>query len=93
MFLVIHICNIIAVISFPLVKYCLDIILCINKYHLSRVVQMFIPKHFMGRENYFYLIFLHMGAASFIGGIVLIATVMMCVTYIKHACGMFRIAR
>ncbi|XP_011704617.1 PREDICTED: uncharacterized protein LOC105459945 [Wasmannia auropunctata] len=93
-FILFHVSNLIAIASVPFVLYILDItILHINdEYHLSHMIQMLLPKHFVGRENYFYLIFLHSSAAACIGGVVLIATAMMCITYIKHACGMFRIA-
>jgi len=40
-----------------------------------------------------FLILLHFIGACTIGGIALIGTGMMLVAYIKHACGMFRIAR
>ncbi|KAL0101209.1 hypothetical protein PUN28_018795 [Cardiocondyla obscurior] len=53
---------------------------------------MLIPKHFLGRDNYIYLIILHSGSSIAIGGLILIATMTMCVAYIKHACGMFKIA-
>jgi len=86
-------CNIIAIILLPLVLYMLDIVLVINEYHPTRIIQMLVPKHFVGRENYFYLIILHSGTAICIGGTVLIATEMMFITCIKYACGMFRIAR
>jgi len=57
------------------------------------VIQMMIPKHFIGRENYLYLIILHSGAAICIEGTVLITTVIMLIAHIQHTCGMFRIAR
>ncbi|XP_024882953.1 uncharacterized protein LOC112468871 [Temnothorax curvispinosus] len=89
-----NVCNIIAIILFPLVLYIFDTVLRINEYHLTinRLIQMLIPKHFVGRENYMYIIILHSGSTIMIGGIILVATMTMCVAYIKHACGMFRIA-
>ncbi|XP_077263340.1 uncharacterized protein LOC143898090 [Temnothorax americanus] len=89
-----NVCNIIAIILFTLVLYIFDTVLRINEYHLTinRLIQMLIPKHFVGRENYMYIIILHSGSTIIIGGIILVATMTMCVAYIKHACGMFRIA-
>lgn len=88
-----HILNLIALISLPLLLYIFDVVLCINEYNLSRIMLMILPKHFVGRENYFYLIILLLGTATGIGGIAMIATVGTCITYIKHACGMFQIVR
>jgi len=93
MSVVFHVFNVASIILFPLILYIFDVILRTNKYHLSWVIQMLIPKHFVGRENYFYLIILHSGTAVCIGGTILAATLMMYLTYIKHACGMFTIAR
>ncbi|XP_011704613.1 PREDICTED: odorant receptor 63a-like [Wasmannia auropunctata] len=92
LFISFQIFNLLSIVLYPLALYILDIVLCINEYHLNHVIQMFIPKHFVGRKNYFYLIFLHSGATICIGGTVIIATLMMCITYSKHACGMFKIA-
>lgn len=50
-------------------------------------------EYFVDPERYFYLILLHMDASYFIGAIVVIATGTIFVAYIKHICGMFRIAR
>lgn len=80
-------------LSLPLVLYILDVFLHVNEYNLTHIMQMFIPKHFIGRENYFYLIILHSGAAICIGGTTLIATGMMLLAFIKCTCGMFKIAR
>lgn len=88
-----HISNIIAVILLPAVLYILDVVLATNEYHLTHVMQMVLPKHFVGRENYSYLIILHTGGAVFIGGTVLVATGMMLVACVIHACGIFKIAR
>jgi len=93
MFVVFNVFNLISIPLFPFILYIFDVILRTNKYHLSCVIQMLIPKHFIGRENYFYLVILHSGAGICIGGTILVATLMMYLTYIKHACGMFTIAR
>ncbi|TGZ32044.1 hypothetical protein DBV15_03839 [Temnothorax longispinosus] len=89
-----NVCNIISIVLFPFVLYIFDTVLRINEYHptINRLIQMIIPKHFVGRENYYYIIILHSGSTIIIGGIIQVATMTMCVAYIKHACGMFRIA-
>ncbi|KAL0101200.1 hypothetical protein PUN28_018795 [Cardiocondyla obscurior] len=84
--------NLIVIPLLPFLLYAYDVLLRINKYHISNVIHMLIPKHFLGRDNYIYLIILHSGSSIAIGGLILIATMTMCVAYIKHACGMFKIA-
>jgi len=93
MSLVFHMFNLLSIISLPFVLHILDVVLFMNEFHPSRVIQMVFPKHLVGRENYFYLVLLYMGLATFIGGTAMVATVMMCIVYLKHVCGMFRIAR
>lgn len=93
MSLAFNVLNVIAIALLPFVLYIFDVILHINEYSLSRIMRMVLPKHFIGRENYFYLIILHSGSAVLIGGILLIATLTIYVAYVKHVCGMFKIAR
>ncbi|XP_011864207.1 PREDICTED: uncharacterized protein LOC105560062 isoform X3 [Vollenhovia emeryi] len=56
------------------------------------VMQKVIPKYFIGRESFLYLIIPSLFASASIGGTAVVATGMMFVTYLKHTCGMFRIA-
>ncbi|XP_011636415.2 uncharacterized protein LOC105426738 [Pogonomyrmex barbatus] len=49
-------------------------------------------EYFIDQERYFYLIVFHMNAALCIGAIAVIATGSMLIGYLKHSCGMFRIA-
>jgi len=49
--------------------------------------------YFVNQEKYFYLIWLHINAATCIGATAYVATGTMLVVYLKHACGMFKIAR
>ncbi|XP_011695541.1 PREDICTED: uncharacterized protein LOC105454563 [Wasmannia auropunctata] len=92
MHLVYHIFNMISIVLLPIAVCIFKDGIRINESQLRQVIQMILPKHFVGKESYLYLIFLHSGAAACIGGIVLVSTLMMCVTYTKHACGIFRIA-
>lgn len=70
----------------------LNVLQPINDSHSHYTVKI-LTEYFVDREKYFYLIMLHMNAALLIGGIVLIATGTMLIVYLKHACGMFTIAR
>ncbi|XP_029175168.1 uncharacterized protein LOC114943665 [Nylanderia fulva] len=47
----------------------------------------------VNQEQYLYIRQLHMVVALFIGIVAMIATGAMLITYIQHACGMFKIAR
>ncbi|XP_025073673.1 uncharacterized protein LOC105425585 [Pogonomyrmex barbatus] len=85
-----HINNLILGFFMPFALYAFNGIL--NKQDIKRVIQTIIPKHFVGREHYFYLIYLHIGMAVTVGGTATVATGMMLIAYIIHACGIFRIA-
>jgi len=50
-------------------------------------------EYFVDQEKYFYLILLHINAAICIGATAYVATGTMLIGYLKHACGMFKIAR
>ncbi|KAL6260674.1 hypothetical protein P5V15_008194 [Pogonomyrmex californicus] len=69
----------------------LDIILPKNESrpHLAMHIM---TEYFIDQEKYYYLILFHMNAAFCIGAITMIATGTMLIGYLKHACGMFRIA-
>ncbi|XP_018300359.1 uncharacterized protein, partial [Mycetomoellerius zeteki] len=49
-------------------------------------------EYFIDQEKYFYLILLHINVAICIASIVLVAIGTMCITFIQHICGMFKIA-
>lgn len=51
------------------------------------------PKYLVDQENYLYLILLYADTSIFIGGTAMVATGLMLIAYLKHTCGMFRIAR
>ncbi|KAL6255031.1 hypothetical protein P5V15_013364 [Pogonomyrmex californicus] len=86
-----HINNLILVCLMPFALYAFNGIL--NKQDIKRVIQTIIPKHFVGREHYFYLIYLHVSIAFIAGGTAIVATGVMIIAYVIHACGIFRIAR
>ncbi|XP_071561013.1 uncharacterized protein [Temnothorax nylanderi] len=87
-----HVCNISTTFLLTISLYFLDAVLLANESESHRVMQKILPKFFIGRESYMYLILLHFFGAACTGGTVLVGTGMMLVTYSKHACGMFRIA-
>jgi len=57
------------------------------------MTEQILPNYFVSQENYFYLVVLHIDAAICIGGTTMVATGMMLIAYLKHACGMLKIAR
>ncbi|XP_071647328.1 uncharacterized protein [Temnothorax longispinosus] len=88
-----HVGNISTISLLTVSLYLLDAVLLVEKSELRRIFQRAIPKFFIGREKYTYSVFLYYLGAACIGGTVLLGTGMMIVTYCKHACGIFRIAR
>ncbi|XP_071562703.1 uncharacterized protein [Temnothorax nylanderi] len=64
----------------------------INKSQIYHHVQNRWPVYYVNQEKYGYLPLLHICAVILIGGTVLTVTGMWLFAYIKHACGMFRIA-
>jgi len=93
MCLVFHAFNVTIVLIVTILFHLLDTVLLVDETHLSRFMQNFFPEFFVASDSYMFLILLHFIGAGTIGGIAVIGTGMMLVTYIKHACGMFRIAR
>jgi len=53
----------------------------------------FMTEYFIDQEKYSYLITLHTSAAFWIGGLAMLATGTMLITYFQHICGMFSISR
>ncbi|XP_050460195.1 odorant receptor 4-like [Cataglyphis hispanica] len=84
-------CSILIAFFVPIWSSILDIVLPMNESR-SRSVLLLMTEYFVDQEKYFYLIFLHMYTAMFIGGIVIIGTGTMLIAYLKHACGIFTIA-
>jgi len=80
------------IILLPILPRILGIFLFVNASESHNIIQI-LMKHLTVQEKYFYLILLHMDAAFCIGAIALIATGTLLLAYLKHACGIFRIAR
>ncbi|XP_024880020.1 odorant receptor 4-like isoform X2 [Temnothorax curvispinosus] len=70
----------------------LDIVMPMNESR-PRITMPIPTEYFVDQEKYFYLILLHLNVATCIGATAYIATGTMLITYLKHACGMFKIAR
>lgn len=70
----------------------LDIIMPMNESRPHPLIPI-MTEYFVDQEKYFYLILLHIDVATCIGAIAYIATGTMLIGYLKHACGMFKIAR
>jgi len=73
-------------------SHILDIVLPLNESRSHTTVQ--VPtEYFIDQEKYFYLTFLHMNATVCIGTTTIIGTGTMLIAFLKHACGIFKIAR
>ncbi|XP_011860675.1 PREDICTED: uncharacterized protein LOC105557895 [Vollenhovia emeryi] len=84
-------CGAFSLFSLPMWPRILDIIMPMNESR-SPITMPIATEYFVDQDKYFYLILLHLNAALCIGAIAYIATGTMLVGYLKHACGMFKIA-
>ncbi|XP_071637565.1 uncharacterized protein [Temnothorax longispinosus] len=87
----ITLCSAFAIISVPMWPRILDIVMPMNESR-PRITMPIPTEYFVDQEKYFYLILLHLNVATCIGATAYIATGTMLITYLKHACGMFKIA-
>ncbi|XP_011864822.1 PREDICTED: uncharacterized protein LOC105560367 [Vollenhovia emeryi] len=87
-----EVCCVITVLLLTFLLQLLDTTLLVDKSESRYVMQKVIPKYFIGRESFLYLIIPTLFASASIGGTTVVATGTMLVSYIKHTCGMFRIA-
>ncbi|KAH0952632.1 Or9e33 [Eciton burchellii] len=58
----------------------------------SRRLKLLVCKYFAIQEKYFYFLSLHLNIVHIIGSFSLVAVSTMIFSYVKHICGMFRIA-
>ncbi|XP_011864826.1 PREDICTED: uncharacterized protein LOC105560368 isoform X2 [Vollenhovia emeryi] len=90
------VCSVITILLLTFLLQLLDTTLLVDKSESRNVMQNYVmqvvPKFFIGRESSLYLIIPVFIASASIGGTAVVATGMMFVTYLKHTCGMFRIA-
>lgn len=72
--------------------YIFDVIIPKNESYAQHVMKV-TSKYYIIQEKYCHLIILHLDAACLVGTLVLVAIGTIMLSYIKHICGMFRIAR
>jgi len=72
-------------------SHILDTVLPMNESRHSKI--QILTEYFIDQEKYFYLTLLHINAAFCIGATTIIGTGTMLIAYLKHACGIFTIAR
>ncbi|XP_025270165.1 odorant receptor 4-like isoform X2 [Camponotus floridanus] len=89
--ILITVCSVFVISFLSIWPRLLDIIVPMNESRPHYEIE-FIAEYFPDQEKYYYVIILHMNAAICIGGIAFIATGTMLIAYLKHACGMFKIA-
>lgn len=82
-----------AIISLPVLPRILSIFLVMNNTDLRPMIEKIMPKYFVNQDDYFYSILVYANAVICIGGTTMVATGMMLIAYLKHACGMFKVAR
>ncbi|XP_032680614.1 uncharacterized protein LOC116848534 [Odontomachus brunneus] len=81
----------IVIIAQPIWPRVLGIFLFLNESLFHRKT-LILTEYFVDQEKYSYLIMLHTNIAVFIGTFAMIATGMLLLVSLKHACGMFSIA-
>lgn len=85
-------CYVVAVNVQPVWPRIFGFLLFLNDSRSRSAIQV-TTEYFVDQEKYFYLIMLHMNVSFCIGTIATVASAAMFLTYFKHACGIFRIAR
>ncbi|XP_071560223.1 uncharacterized protein [Temnothorax nylanderi] len=75
----------------PIWPRIIGVILPMNNSQPRPAIQI-ATEYFIDQENCYYLILLHINAATCIGATAMVATGTMLMTYLKHICGMFSIA-
>ncbi|EZA51620.1 hypothetical protein X777_08804 [Ooceraea biroi] len=86
--LVCGLCGNSVIIYLPFV---LDIVVPKNESYAIRTMQ-FVTEYFNVSEKYYFLVLVHLTAASVTGAIVFTGTGTMLFSYLQHVCGMFEIA-
>jgi hypothetical protein len=84
--------NLFLLILLPTLPRLLGIFIFINVSETNLMMQV-MREYFIDQEKYSYFILLHLDATICIGAISLMAVGTFFLGYIKHICGIFRIAR
>lgn len=90
------ICNTIIVspiILLPILLRIFGVALHISESKARDILAKFTPKYFVDQNIYLYVMVLHFMASFFIGEIAVVAIGLILVAFLKHTCGMFKIAR
>ncbi|XP_025263461.1 odorant receptor 13a-like isoform X3 [Camponotus floridanus] len=93
--LVLYICDLIILlptISLSIMPNTFTVALHISESELRHILYKYIPKYFVDRKNYLCVVLLYFDAIVCIGATTFLATGLMLFAYLKHACGMLRIA-
>ncbi|XP_071556192.1 uncharacterized protein, partial [Temnothorax nylanderi] len=90
-FLVIYFGNVATAISLTILPFIPGAVF-VNKSQLHRLLQNIMPVYYVNQEKYIYLLLLHLYAVNLTGGTAMVAVGIMILGYLKHVCGMFRIA-
>lgn len=91
-----YICDLIIllpVISLSIMPNTFTVALHINESEFRHILYKYVPKYFVDRKNYLYVVSLYFDAIACVGATTFLATGLMLFAYLKHACGMLRIAR
>lgn len=92
-YLVISMCSIFTISIALMWSHIINIVLPMNESRPHSTIQILSIEYFIDQEKYFYLIYLHINAAIYIGATTIIGTGTMLIAYLKHACGIYTIAR
>jgi len=93
MFLALAICSTFIAILMPIWPQIRDTVSHINGSRLQNHTIYIVTEYFINKEEYFYLIILHINAVMCIGATTIVATGTTLLGCIIHVCGMFKIAR
>lgn len=90
-----HICNLIissSIVLLPIISR-IGFGLHVNESISRDIIYKLLPKYVVDRENYLYLHLMCAEASLCIGGTATLAIGLTIFTYLKHVCGMLKIAR
>lgn len=79
-------------ISMPVWPYILDVVMPKNESYALHIMKL-VSTYYAISEKYYFLVLLHLDAATYTGAIALLAAGTLFISYFLHICGMFEIAR
>jgi len=84
--------HLLLLILLPIFPRVLGVFVLINASETNLMMQV-MREYFIDQEKYFYLILLHLDAAFCVGAISLTAIGTLIAGFLKHICGIFKVAR